>query len=471
MTITFPLTPVLPLVGLSEDEADIFMGLHRKMNDDKPVLQLRDAYYNGEQAMTDLGISIPPELRGLHTVMGWPRLAVDALHERMDVEGFRFPRADDADEGLWEVWQANNLDEESPLAHLDALVFGRAYILVGTSEDDDMPLVTAESPLHLAGDWDARRRRLRSALQVYEVAGGQEAALFLPDQTVTLRRDGVSRWEVLDRDVHRLGVVPVLRMANRQRSHDRSGWSEITPEVMSITDAGCRTLLGLEVAREFYAAPQRYILGASEGAFQDAAGNKKTAWETYVGRVLALERDEEGNLPTVGQFTPYNPAVYGEVINSYAEIMASITGLPSSYLGKTSDNPASADAIRMSTDRLVKRVQRRQRSFEGAWEGAMRLAARFRGQQLDDDAAMIETIWRNPEIPTPGATTDAIAKQIEAGYLPATSDVAGEKLGYSPLQRRRIDAERRQLEGADALSALIGQVRTDDQPTGPAAPR
>ena len=66
------------------------------------------------RSSTDLGISIPPELRGLHTVMGWPRLAVDALHERMDVEGFRLSSADDADEGLWEVWQGNNLDEESP---------------------------------------------------------------------------------------------------------------------------------------------------------------------------------------------------------------------------------------------------------------------------------------------------------------------------------------------------------------------
>jgi hypothetical protein len=459
--VTFPLAliPTLPLTGLSEDEQAVFGTLLRKLGDDEATLELRDAYYNGEQAMTNLGISLPPELQGLHTVMGWPRLAVDALHERLDVEGFRFPSADDADEGLWEIWQANNLDEESPLAHLDALVFGRAYVLVGTSSEGDIPLVTVESPLNLAGDWDGRLRRLGSVLQLFPLGGEQGAALYLPDQTVTLRRDRSARWEVVDRDQHRLGVVPVLRMANRQRAHDRSGWSEITPEVMSITDAGCRTLVGMEVAREFYAAPQRYILGASEEAFQDAAGNKKTAWETYVGRVLALERDDEGNVPQVGQFTPYNPAVYGEIINTYAEVMASLTGLPPSYLGRSTDNPASADAIRMSTDRLVKRVQRRQRSFEGAWEGAMRLAARFRGQSLSDDARMIETIWRNPEIPTPAATTDAVVKQIQAGYLPAISDVAGEKLGYSPLQRRRIDAERRRAEGGDALSALLAQAQ------------
>ncbi|MBQ1164269.1 hypothetical protein KBZ21_40450, partial [Streptomyces sp. A73] len=45
---------------------------------------------------------------------------------------------------------------------------------------------------------------------------------------------------------------------------------------------------------------QRYILGASESAFQDAEGNTKSAWETYIGRVLALERDEDGQVPLVG---------------------------------------------------------------------------------------------------------------------------------------------------------------------------
>ena len=40
------------------------------------------------------------------------------------------------------------------------MVFGRSYVLVGTGDDPDMPLVTIESPLNLAGLWDARKRRL-----------------------------------------------------------------------------------------------------------------------------------------------------------------------------------------------------------------------------------------------------------------------------------------------------------------------
>ncbi|MBQ1164435.1 phage capsid protein, partial [Streptomyces sp. A73] len=50
--------------------------------------------------------------------------------------------------------------------------------------------------------------------------------LYLPDQTIhAVEEDG--GWVVIDRDVHNLGVVPVIRMANRQRTADRVGKSEI----------------------------------------------------------------------------------------------------------------------------------------------------------------------------------------------------------------------------------------------------
>ncbi|MBQ1164133.1 phage capsid protein, partial [Streptomyces sp. A73] len=81
----------------------------------------------------------------------------------------------------------------------------------------------------------------------------------------------------------------------------------------------------------------------------------KSAWETYIGRVLALERDEDGQVPTVGQFTAQDPQTYTKIIDLYARILATQLGLPPHYLGYTPDNPASADAIRSSEALLVKR--------------------------------------------------------------------------------------------------------------------
>lgn len=465
MTSAAPLSiPALPSLSLTEDERRTWNALRRKLAQDTPHLETANRYYEAQQGMTTLGISMPPELEGLRTVLGWPRLAVDAPHERLGVVGFRYPDALDADSDMQEIWQRSNLDADAPLAHLDALIFRRGFVVAGMGEDG-FPLITVESPLHMTAMWDARRRHTGPALQFYrDEADDQFAALYLPDQTITLAHTSGRGWTIEGRDQHNQGWVPVMVMANRARTHDRAGTSEITPEVRSITDAACRTLLDLEISREFYAAPQRYILGATEEAFQDSQGNPKSAWETYRGRVLALERDEEGNVPQVGSFAAYDPGVYSRVIDTYAEIMASITGLPAAYLGKTTDQPASADAIRMSTDRLVQKVRLKQNAFEHAWEGAMRMAMAFRDGTIPDAAMRIETIWRNPEVPTPAATTDAIQKQIASGYMPPRSDVAGEVLGYTPNQRARIAAEWARQDGEGALRSVLDRVRTADRP-------
>ncbi|MGW9399344.1 phage portal protein [Streptomyces sp. NPDC055642] len=458
--------PELPLVYLSDDELALVNMLRADMLRDRWALQLRDAYFNGEQMVRDLGISIPPQLKGLHTVIGWPRVGVESLEERLDLEAFRWADGADSKE-LAEIADANDLFDESSLAHLDALVYGREYLAVGSGDCDGEcpPLISAESPLDMTLMWDARLRMGTAALREcaadsFIESGPEERmlVLYLPDQTVMCLPSASGGWEVVDRDMHNLGVVPVVRMANRQRTADRVGRSEITPEVMSITDAACRRLMGMEVAAEFFGAPQRYILGASESAFQDADGTAKSAWETYIGRVLALERDEDGNVPDVGQFAAHDPTGMTKIIDLYARIMSSQFGLPPHMLGYTTDNPASADAIRSTEAKLVKRSERRIRRFGAAWQQAMRLALWVRDGEPPEKTRRIETVWRNPATPTVAAQVDATVKLVQAGVLPADSDVTLEMAGFTDAQRQRITADRRRSAAAAAGGGLMARL-------------
>lgn len=462
-------TPTLPLIGLSDDELQILTMLRSDLLTQRFKLELLDAYFGGEQLVRDLGISIPPQLKGLHTVIGWPRIGVEALEQRLDLEAFRWADGSDGAD-LDEIAEANDLYDESSLAHLDALTYGREYITVGSADDSDSPpLITFESPLDMTLDWDARLRVPRFALREsvdkwdFGLAPDERlVSLYLPDQTIfAVEVNG--GWEVIDRDQHRLGLPPVLRMANRQRTADRIGKSEITPEVMSITDAACRRLMGMEVAAEFFGAPQRYILGASESAFQDAEGNTKSAWETYIGRVLALERDEDGQVPTVGQFTAHDPSGQTKIIDLYARIMATQLGLPPHMLGYTSDNPASADAIRSSEAMLVKKAERRIKRFGATHRDAMRLALWMRDGTPPDRSRRIEAVWRNPATPTLAAQTDAAVKLAQAGIVPADSDVLLEMAGLTEDQRRRVAADRRRAQGS-ALLAQLTQIGQQDAP-------
>ncbi|MFD3999830.1 phage portal protein [Streptomyces rubiginosohelvolus] len=461
MTVSIP---ELPLLHLSDDEMALVQVLRADMMRDRWALQLRDAYFNGEQLVRDLGISIPPQLKGLHTVIGWPRVGVESLEERLDLEAFRWADGRDSSE-LSEIAEANDLFDESSLAHLDALVYGREYLAVGSGTDDSPPLITAESPLDMTLMWDARSRMGTAALRecaadTFIESGPEERmlVLYLPDQTVMCLPSESGGWEVVDRDVHNLGVVPVVRLANRQRTADRVGKSEITPEVMSITDAACRRLMGMEVASEFFGAPARYILGASESAFQDAEGNAKSAWETYIGRVLALERDEDGNVPEVGTFPAHDPSGQTKIIDLYARIMASQMSVAPHVLGYSSDNPASADAIRFADNRQVKKAERRIRRFGAGWQQAMRLALWVRDGEPPDKARRIETVWRNPATPTVAAQVDATVKLVQAGILPADSDVTLQMAGFTEDQRQRVQADRRRTSAGAGLMDRLAQI-------------
>ncbi|MGW0905032.1 phage portal protein [Streptomyces sp. NPDC002853] len=463
MTISIP---ELPLVYLSDYELAMINMLRADMMRDRHALLLRDAYFNGEQLVRDLGISIPPQLQNLHTVIGWPRVGVESLEERLDLEAFRWADGADSSE-LTEIAEANDLFDESSLAHLDALTYGREYLAVGSGDldGDGPPLISAESPLDMTLLWDARLRMGTAALRecaadTFIESGPDERmlVLYLPNQTVMALPSESGGWEVIGRDIHNLGVVPVVRMANRQRTADRVGKSEITPEVMSITDAACRRLMGMEVAAEFFGAPQRYILGASESAFQDAEGNAKSAWETYIGRMLALERDEDGNIPEVGQFSAHDPSGQTKIIDLYARIMASQMSVAPHVLGYSSDNPASADAIRFADNRQVKKAERRIRRFGASWQQAMRLALWVRDGEPPEKTRRIETVWRNPATPTLAAQVDATVKLVQAEILPADSDVALEMAGFTEAQRQRIAADRRRSAGRASSSALMDRL-------------
>jgi hypothetical protein len=95
-------------------------------------LGLKDdkAYYDSERRPEAIGVAVPPEMRGLLANVGYPRLYVDSVAERQEVEGFRMGGEDQADMRLWDWWQANDLDVEASLGHTDAFIYGRSYITI-----------------------------------------------------------------------------------------------------------------------------------------------------------------------------------------------------------------------------------------------------------------------------------------------------------------------------------------------------
>jgi hypothetical protein len=118
--------------------------------------------------------------------------------------------------------------------------------------------------------------------------------------------------------------------------------------------------------------------------------------------------------------------------------VAALTGLPPAFLGLATAQPPSADAIRASEARLVKRAERRQRSFGESWERVMRLVLLLRDGELDPRTRSLETEWRDAATPTYAQKADAVVKLHSAGILP--TEQAREDLGYSAVQRARMQS-------------------------------
>lgn len=412
--------------------------LMRAHDSDLKDLRLMDSYYEGTQPLSYLAPEIMAELsdRMRQLVINWPQLVVDALDERLDVEGFRYADSETTAADLWSVWQANDMDEGSQQAHVDALALKRSYVIVGANEEDEAsPLITAESALDVYAERDPRTRRVVAAIKRWEEPGAgtvpeRFAQLYLPKLRVEFERRDTG-WVVVDRDEHGLDVVPVVPLANRPRLRHMDGTSELRA-VIPVSDAANKIASDMMVSAEYHAMPRRWATGLSRDDFADENGQPLGAMSALAGRLWVSESENA----KFNQFPEAQLSNFHETLNVLARLVSSLTGLPPAFLGLATDQPPSADAIRASEARLVKRAERRQRAFGEAWERVMRVVLLMRDGQLDPRTRSLETVWRDPATPTYAQKADAVVKLHAAGILP--TEQAREDLGYSAAQRARM---------------------------------
>ena len=441
-------------LALSLDETRIVNDLTTALALASAADQKHDRYYEGTQRLDHIGLAVPPDLRRFETVVNWPRLTTDSLNERLDVKSFILPDQETADPGLREGWDANDLDSEAPKLHLDSFIYGRGFVCVGTNEDDrEHPLITVESPREITVQIDPRTRRVVEGLRLYGHVEGdltpRFATLYRPNETVWLERGSNGRWDEISRDQHNLGRVPIIPFFNRLRPGRWAGVSEMA-DIIPLTDAAARTLTNLQIAGETHSVPQKYVLGMSKGDFVDAAGNPIPAWESYFSAIWANANKDA----KVGQFSATDLRNFHDTVNHYARLVSALSGLPPHFLGFTSDNPASADAIRSSESRLVKRAELKQRQFGDAWGRVMAYYLRLRDGEWPD-GSRIKVEWHDASTPTVGARADAVVKQVASGIL--SREGAWDDLGWSEARKER---ERRYFE-QEALDPIARQILRD----------
>lgn len=462
----------MAIPGLDESDVELLSELLNRWAAKRHRNALRSTYYEGKNLLRDLGISIPPQLKTVETVLGWPAKAVGSLVARCNFDGFVLPGNEQDPLELGALLADNNMDIELPQAITSSQIHATAFMTVtpgDASAGEPEVLFMARSARWATGLWDRRTRSLKAGLSITDTDDSGmpiEFVLYQRHKVSTFRK-GVGKWTV-EEQANRTGRVWMEPMTFRPELDRPFGHSRISRAVMSLTDSAVRTVLRSEVSAEFFNTPQRYVLGADEGAF---AGDT-AKWKAIMGRMLAISRDEEGDLPTVGQFPQQSMQPHMEQLRGWASLFAGETNLPVSSLGIVQDNPASAEAIYAAKEDLVMEAAAANRVYGSALRRAATTAVMLRDglTEVPEEARLLQAKWRNPATPSVVSASDAMVKQVTAFPWMAESDVALEALGYDQATITRLLSDKRRAQASGRLDALVNAAKSQPKPSATETP-
>lgn len=421
---------------------DILKTLIDRLDGHQPTYANWDAYYHGRQPLAFMS----PESR---TALGdrfgrmssnIPRLAVSSLAERLRVTGF-------SGVDVWDAWLANDMDQRTGLVHREALTLGRSAVLVW-GDKQGRPVISAESAKQVATLTDPATGSVTAAVKRWSTAKTTEAVVYLPGRierytapVVGATGGGFTLTSTIDNP---LGTVPVVPFVNSDRLLDE-GVSEIA-DLAPLVDALNKTLADMLVASEYTARPRRWATGLE--LEEDDQGNAVNPIPEGNRAMVSEDADTKfGQLPG-GDLAGYENAV-GILLG---QIMA-VSALPSHYIGITTSNPASADALRASEAALTARAEARAAQFGRSWEAVANLVSAVSSGGPVAPVARVQ--WADPSTRSIAQQADAITKLYSSGLLPAS--YALKRLGYSDDDVEQIRAARR-TEALDVAGLDLGST-------------
>lgn len=413
---------------------------------------LRRRYYDGENVLKDLGISIPPSLRNVETVVGWPKKAVSAMASRSRFDGFT---ADDEDLGnqLSLIVSRCNLKRKYKQACESELIAGCDFVTLSKGDSGEPPvIIVTHSAEDGAAKWSERLGRIECGMVImhYSPSGiPDEVALYTDEATYHVDgREGIA----IDRMPHKMGRPMMEALAYNPTESKPLGQSRITRAVRSLTDSGVREALRTEISAEFFTSPQKYLLGVDSDPFES-----KTRWESYVGNIFTVMQTEDGTTPTFGQLSQGSMQPHTDYMRSLAARFSGETNVPVSMLGVIHDNPASADAINQANEPLIMEVTDLN---EGNGESLVAVAkmalAVVNDVSLSDyDGVSIVANFRNPLMPSIASQADAMMKIASVVPEFAGTEVFWEQLQFPEDMRKKVLLQMESNANRAALSAIM----------------
>ena len=326
--------------------------LRKKLNAHKTRVDMRYKQYAMQHDEQMVGITIPPEIRRRYrSVVGWCAKGVDSLADRLVFREF-----ENDDFQVNDIFKVNNPDVFFDSVVLSAMIASCSFVYISKGEDDE-PRLQVVGAGDATGVIDPITGLLTEGYAVLDRDGNGNATVeahFLPGQTKYYYADkNIQDSEVSHNFQHPL-LVPVIHRPDEARPFGRS---RISRAGMYFQRYAKRTLERADITAEFYSFPQKYVTGLSNDA------EPMESWKATVSSMLQFTKDDDGEKPTLGQFTTSSMSPFTEQLRTAAAGFAGEMGLTLDDLGFVSDNPSSVEAIKASHENLRLAGRKAQRSL------------------------------------------------------------------------------------------------------------
>ena len=339
--------------------------LRRKLDGYRSGVQMRYKYYSMEKKDNTDGVTIPAQIRDKYkTVLGWTTKAVDSLADRLIFREF----ANDVFDAN-EIFQYNNPDIFFDSAILSALIGSCCFVYI-SKDEEGMPRLQVIESSNATGILDPITNLLTEGYAVLKRDDYDKPLLeayFTQNETIFYPK-GEEPYSIENTTGIPL-LVPIIHRPDASRPFGRS---RITKSGISYQKTAQRTIERSEITAEFYSFPQKYALGVS----QDAESIESI--RATISSFIMFTKDDDGDKPSVGQFTTASMTPFVEQLKMAAAGFAGETGLTLDDLGFVSDNPSSVEAIKASHENLRLAGRKAQRSLGAGLLNVAYLAACLR---------------------------------------------------------------------------------------------
>ena len=416
------------------------------------------AYYDGNHPLTYSVARLREVFKSAQTrfTENWCAVVVDAVLERLMLQGFAVAGDEQAGERLAQWWTEAEIGLDADDAHLAALVTGESFIIVWPDEDGVVQAYYND-PRWCCAIYDTENRKTLRLAAKWWITATQtyRLNLYYPDrieyyETPPLKNAPTGVGKFVPREdpaENPYGQIPVFHLRPERRAII-SALDDVIPLQAAIN----KLLSDMMVSAEFGAFRQRWIISNADTTTLKNSPNE--IWTIPAG-------DGLGQGASVGEFGETRLKNFLEAIDDMVHAISAITRTPAHYFFTQGGTPSGEALVALEAP-LNKKTDRYIGRFTSTWQQIGAFALRLlTGAEIAPGA--ITAIFAAPETVQPKTTAEIRQINVGAG-VPLTTTLRME--GWSEAEIAQMEREKIAEQAAQQQSlamALVEQQRRFDQ--------